>query len=201
MMPSPTGQEECPTSSEAPPEILPAAWVGPGAPPLEIDIGCHKGLFLAEMARLHPERNFLGIERQRERVERTRRKIHALGLANADVVQAEGFEALAGVGPACVDYIHVLFPDPWPKRRHHSRRLVQKAFLDRCAAILKPGGMLRLVTDDEPYAKSMREVSLDAAELKPEAEEDRPYPLTEFQKKFIADGRPFYTLLLRRAAS
>lgn len=197
----PTAPAEAPPSSEAPPDLLPAGWTGPGAPALEFDVGCHKGLFLVEMARLHPERNFFGIERQAERVEKTQKKIRALGLSNAAVVCAEGLEALKSAVPACVDNIHVLFPDPWPKRRHSSRRLVQSVFLDRCLEILKPGGLLRLVTDDENYAMAMRKAAREYAEFTPAPGEDREYPLTEFQKKFLAAGRPFHTLLLRRAAS
>jgi tRNA (guanine-N7-)-methyltransferase len=196
----PTAPEDCLPSSEAPPELLPSGWTGPGAPPLEFDVGCHKGLFLVEMARLHPGRNFLGIERQGERVEKTQKKIRLLGLSNAAVVRADGLEALKSIPPDSVDCIHVLFPDPWPKRRHSSRRLVQAGFLDRCLAILKPGGLLRLVTDDQNYADAMRDVAAGCAAFSPEAEEGRDYPLTEFQKKFLAEGRPFYTLLLRRNA-
>jgi tRNA (guanine-N7-)-methyltransferase len=197
----PTAPAECPPSSETQPEVLPAGWAGPDAAPLEIDVGCHKGLFLVEMASRYPERNFLGIERQAERVAKTKKKIASVGLTNATAVCAEGLESLKNVPPACVDHVHVLFPDPWPKRRHHSRRLVQAAFLDRCHLILKPAGMLRLVTDDESYASAMRTVAGEDPRFVEQAGEDREYPLTEFQKKFLEDGRPFYTLLLRRAGS
>jgi tRNA (guanine-N7-)-methyltransferase len=175
--------------------------VGLDAPPLEIDVGCHKGLFLVEMASRHPGRNFLGIERQVERVARAKKKIASLALANASVICAEGLESLKNVPPACVDHIHVLFPDPWPKRRHYSRRLVQAAFLDCCHTILKPGGLLRLVTDDESYASAMQAVAAGDTRFAPLGGDDREYPLTEFQKKFLADGRPFYTLVLRRGVS
>jgi tRNA (guanine-N7-)-methyltransferase len=150
------------------------------------------------MARRYPGRNFLGIERQAERVAKTGKKIAALQLTNAAVVCAEGLEALRGLPEACADHIHVLFPDPWPKRRHHSRRLVQKGFLDRCHEILNPGGLLRLVTDDESYAQAMRGVAAEDARFSRLSQDDREYPLTEFQKKFLADGRPFFSLLLRR---
>lgn len=189
------------TSSETPLDVLPSSWAGPGALPLEIDVGCHKGLFLVEMASRYPERNFLGIERQVERVAKTQKKIDALGLANASVICAEGLESLKNVPLGCVDHIHVLFPDPWPKRRHYARRLVQSAFLDRCHDILKSGGLLRLVTDDENYAAAMKAVAAEDPRFAPQAQEDREYPLTEFQKKFLEDGRPFFTLLLRRASS
>jgi tRNA (guanine-N7-)-methyltransferase len=201
MTPLPTLPEDCPSSSQPPPEVLPAGWAGPGARPLEIDVGCHKGRFLVEMARLYPERNFLGIERQRERVEKTRKKIETLGLTNAGVVCAEGLETLKGLPGSCADHIHVLFPDPWPKRRHHNRRLVQAAFLDAAHRILKPGGLLRLVTDDGDYARAMKAVVGGDTRFAPEEADDREYPLTEFQKKFLAEGRVFHALRLRRLLS
>lgn len=201
MTPLPTAPVDSPSSSKPLPEVLPAGWVGSNAAPLEIDVGCHKGLFLVEMASRHPGRNFLGIERQVERVAKTQKKIASVGLSNVAVICAEGLESLKNVPAACVDHIHVLFPDPWPKRRHYSRRLVQAAFLDCCHVILKPAGLLRLVTDDENYASAMKTVAAADPRFVSEAQEDRDYPLTEFQKKFLADGRPVYTLLLRRAES
>ncbi len=173
---------------------LPEGWLG--AALLEIDIGCHKGTFLAAMAQLYPERNFLGIELQSSRVERTRKKIERMGLANARVVQGEGLAAMRSLPPGCADFIHVLFPDPWPKRRHHIRRLVQAEFLVACARALKPGGILRLVTDDENYAISMREVAAGAKDFRQIKSDGREYPPTEFQKKFV--GLPIYHLPLAK---
>lgn len=181
-------------------ESFPAEWLDPSAPPLEIDVGCHRGLFLVDMAALFPAHNFLGVERQRERVARTRKKIERLGLGNAAAVQGEGLETLKSLPPGRVDHIHVLFPDPWPKRRHHSRRLVQKEFLDLCATLLKTGGWLRLVTDDEPYAVAMRAAAEGAAQFVREDSDGREYPLTEFQKKFLAINKPEHHLLLRKVS-
>lgn len=186
-----------PFPPDSPPDLLPPGWHGGAAPPLEIDVGCHKGLFLVEMARLHPGHNFLGVELQSERVERTRKKIRTLALPNAAVVRAEGQEVVRALPAFCADGIHVLFPDPWPKRRHHVRRLVQAGFLRDCARVLKPGGLLRLVTDDAAYAANMEEVAA-GCPLLPRGVDERTYPLTEFQKKFLTDARPVYTLVLRR---
>ncbi len=182
-----------------PPDILPAGWADPAAPPLEADIGCHKGRFLVEMAGRHPERNFLGIERQSERVARTLRKIQSLHLANVAVVRADGLEAIQALPNACLVRCHVLFPDPWPKRRHESRRLVRREFLAGCARALKPGGILRLVTDDAPYARSMRDAASAFTGLLDPAEDGTDYPPTEFQLKFLPEGRAVYRLVLRRA--
>jgi len=183
-------------SVQAPVDFLPPAWHGPDALPLEIDIGCHKGTFLVAMAQLHPERNFIGIEMQFKRVEGTRKKIERLALPNATVVRGEGLASLRNLPARCADYIHVLFPDPWPKRRHHVRRLVQPEFLAECARILPPGGHLRLVTDDKNYATAMQETAAEAPDFVKVPIDERDYPPTEFQKKFV--GLPIYSLLLKR---
>lgn len=184
-----------------PPELPPASWLEPGAAPLEVDIGCHKGLFLADMAALYPDHNFLGVERQRERVARTRKKIAALQLTNADVIQAEGLESVKGLPDASVTCIHVLFPDPWPKRRHHIRRLIRTEFLEAAWRVLRTPGLLRLVTDDASYALAIRDTAERFPAFRPVPADGREYPLTEFQKKFLEDGRPVHALFLEKQPS
>lgn len=175
-------------------DVVPAGWLASGAPPLEIDIGCHKGTFLVAMAAAWPERNFFGIDRQSSRVERCLSKAARLGLANVAAAFGEGLETVARQLPArCVDVIHVLFPDPWPKRRHHARRLVNQAFLTEAARVLKTGGFLRLMTDDAAYFGAMRE----AAGAWVTVEDPRDYPATEFEKKFRAVGMAIYALTVR----
>jgi len=197
---SPNSSENTtPSAAEAPPDLMPPGWASPGAAPLEFDVGCHKGRFLADMAEQYPEHNFIGIEQQNERVEKAQKKIDRRALKNARVFEGEGWETLRTFPAACADYIHVLFPDPWPKRKHHQRRLVQTDFLKTCAHLLKPGGVLRLVTDDQSYATFMRNHASNVTHLFVPTEETRAYPITEFQFKFITDGRPFYELLLRLA--
>ena len=184
--------------AEALPDLLPCGWRGPGSRPLEIDVGCHKGRFLVEMARRHPVSNFLGVERQRERVESARKKIFQLGLENAVVVHCDGRAAVDRLPDACADYVHVLFPDPWPKRRHNMRRLVRTEFLREVLRILKCCGVLRLVTDDLNYAREIEFYAARLADFQREVCDGREYPLTEFQIKFLADSRPVYDLLLKR---
>lgn len=186
-----------PVPDATPPDALPDGWVGPGTPPLEIDVGCHKGLFLAAMAALYPERNFLGIERQSERVERALRKIRAGALTNATVVRGDGVDALRRLPDACADAVHVLFPDPWPKRRHAARRLVQREFVSVCARVLRTGGLLRLATDDAPYADEMQTAATENPWFE-RTEDVRDYPLTEFQKKFLSAGRPVFAATFAR---
>lgn len=194
----PTEPPTSTSSAKAPPDLLPAAWVIPGAPPLEIDVGCHKGLFLVEMAARYPAHNFFGIECQSDRVARTRKKIQSASFTNAGVTCGDGLEVMRQLPANSADWIHVLFPDPWPKRRHHSRRLVQRRFLEACDLVLKSCGTLRLVTDDAAYAVAMRETVAEFGRFTP-ATDGREYPLTEFQKKFRADGREVYAMTFGKA--
>lgn len=175
-------------------------WTGPDAAPLEIDIGCHKGTFLVAMAERFPERNFLGVERQTSRVDRCMAKIRRLGLANADVVCREALPAVRdALPPGVADVIHVLFPDPWPKRRHHVRRLVQEDFLQSCRRLLKPGGLLRIVTDDPAYADAIRQSTGETQGFEVSPITDlSDYPETEFQKKFQLVQKPFGGVALRK---
>jgi tRNA (guanine-N7-)-methyltransferase len=150
------------------------------------------------MARRYPLANFLGVERQRKRVDKARKKISRLRLANAVVIHGDGLETLAQLPELCADHVHILFPDPWPKRRHKQRRMVRTEFLRETARILKPQGMLRLLTDDQDYARAIEIEAADLAEFQPAVDEGRAYPPTEFQIKFLADSRSFYGLLLKR---
>jgi tRNA (guanine-N7-)-methyltransferase len=136
---------------------LPAGWFGGAAAPLEIDFGCHRGAFLLGMAALHPGVNFLGIEKQADRVEKCNARAARLGLGNARAVQGLGVESLESLPPSSVAVFHLYFPDPWPKRRHASRRVFQNHFLTAIARILRTDGILRLMTDDEAYFQEMRD--------------------------------------------
>ena len=141
-----------------PAPALPEGWIGETAPPLEIDFGCHRGAFLIGMAALHPGVNFLGIEKQPDRVEKCNARARRLGLANAFAIQGLGAESLKPLPTRCVSVFHLYFPDPWPKRRHASRRVFQTEFLAEIRRVLRADGVLRLMTDDGPYFSEMLEL-------------------------------------------
>ncbi len=155
MAPFPTAERTLISCAEAQPDLLPAAWREDDSRCLEVDVGCHKGRFLIEMARKFPLSNFLGVERQQKRAQKAQEKISRLGLENAAVVHGDGLEALRRLPGACAEYVHVLFPDPWPKRRHQARRMVQTQFLREISRVLKGSGILRLVTDDPNYLQAI----------------------------------------------
>lgn len=168
--------------------------------PVEIDIGCGDGAFLVEMARLHTDRDFLGTERLLGRVRRVCRRAGKLGLRNIRVLQLESlYTTRYLLPPGSVSVIHVLFPDPWPKRRHNVRRLVQREFLDAACTALIPGGILNLVTDDADYAAHMRDVADSHPGFRPApAPPDLEYPETDFERRFREQGLSIHRFRLER---
>jgi tRNA (guanine-N7-)-methyltransferase len=168
--------------------------------PLELDIGCGEGAFIEAIARQHPERNYLGIERLLARVRKVCRNIARHGLSNARVLRMESFYAVKNVLPLeSVAVAHVSFPDPWPKRYHHRRRLVQATFLRELHAVLAPGGELRVKTDDQPYFLWMENAFAAVSGYERlDWPDDPEYPLTDFEQRFIAQGMPIYRARLRK---
>lgn len=168
--------------------------------PLEVDIGCGNGAFLVAMAERFPERNFLGIEKLSGRVQKVCRKGARSRLANLRVIQAEISDTMQRLlPPGCATTLHVSFPDPWPKRRHHSRRIITAEFLAAAHKILIANGELRLVTDDFPYFQWMR-AAVDECRDFTEAPwpEVADYPTTQFERRFIAEGVPIHRMFLRK---
>ena len=134
--------------------VDPAALFGRSAA-VHLEIGFGNGATLAAMAAAHPENNYLGIEVHRPGVGTLLRRIEMDGLANIRVACADAVETLHRIPDAALDAVYIFFPDPWPKKRHHKRRLVQPAFLALVQRKLKPGGVLALATDWEEYAQHM----------------------------------------------
>jgi tRNA (guanine-N7-)-methyltransferase len=168
--------------------------------PLEIDLGCGDGSFLVEMAKLHPDRNFIGVERLLGRVRVSSRKAARVGVKNVRLLRVESHYLVQYLlPPSSVDVIHVMCPDPWPKRRHQHNRLIQTAFLDVVHSALRLGGELRLTTDDQPYYQTMRQVFCPHPGFIEEPWDPGPdYPQTDFERAFRAKGLPIYRALLRK---
>ncbi len=162
--------------------------------PLDLDIGSGEGAFLEAMAARHPERNYLGMERLLGRVRKVCRSIAEHDFANARVMRIESYYAIKNLLPlASVSIAHVSFPDPWPKRYHHPRRLIQASFLRELHAVLAPGGELRVKTDDEPYFRWMENAfAAVTGYARSEWIEEPDYPLTNFEKRFLSQGLPIY---------
>jgi len=170
-----------------------------GYSPLEVDLGCGEGRFLTEIAAEYPDRCFLGVERLLGRVKKSARRARQAGLENVRLLRLEGAYAVEYLLPHhSVDRLHLLFPDPWPKKKHHGRRMLRREFLPILARLLKPGGELLFKTDHEEYFAWAREEVADSgwAELSWE-DGDFPYPTTDFEALWTGQGKPIYRLRLR----
>ncbi|HNR23203.1 MAG TPA: tRNA (guanosine(46)-N7)-methyltransferase TrmB [Steroidobacteraceae bacterium] len=131
--------------------------------PRTLEIGFGNGDHLASLAARHPERDYLGIEVHRPGVGRLLLSCEAQGSRNVRAICRDAIEVLEQcLAPASIDEVLLLFPDPWHKKRHHKRRIVQPPFVAAVARVLACGGVFRLATDWEPYAMQMLEV-LDAS--------------------------------------
>jgi tRNA (guanine-N7-)-methyltransferase len=127
--------------------------------PRVLEIGFGDGATLVELARMRPDTDFLGIEVHPPGIGHCLLAIEAGGIANIRLITHDAVEVLEKqLTPDSLDEVLLYFPDPWPKKRHHKRRIVQPAFAALVASRVKPGGVLRIATDWEPYAEWMLEV-------------------------------------------
>ncbi len=169
--------------------------------PLEVDLGCGDGSFLLEMARQHPERDFLGVERLLGRVRKVCKKIAKRGLGNARVLRLDSRYVVEWLLPeASVSRLHLLCPDPWPKFKHHRRRIMQAEFFESVRGTLLPGGEFLFMTDHEEYfhwavGKMAAYGKFETLEW---AEDAFFYPKTDFQLQWEAQGKSMFRLRCRK---
>jgi tRNA (guanine-N7-)-methyltransferase len=159
--------------------------------PLELDVGCGDGTFLMEMAAHFPDRDFLGIERLGGRVNAIRRKIARRSLTNVRVLCLESSYTLGWLLPDnCASRLHLLFPDPWPKKKHARRRFIQEENLAALHRVLAPGGELLFKTDHASYFTEACE-AMDASPFfrrAPWPSVEEFYPLTDFEQLWLSQG-------------
>lgn len=159
------------------------------AAPKILEIGFGMGETTASIAAAHPEIDYLGIEVHTPGVGSLLKLIDAHGLSNLRLIQHDAVEVLREmIAPASLDGAHIFFPDPWPKKRHHKRRLVQTDFIALLASRLKPGGYLHLATDWEEYAEQMLAVLAAEPQLENTADGYAPRPDYRPQTKFETRG-------------
>jgi tRNA (guanine-N7-)-methyltransferase len=169
--------------------------------PLEIDLGCGDGRFLLEMAARYPDRDFLGVERLLGRVRKVCKNIGKRGLENARVLRLESrYTAEWLLPPACVSRLHLLCPDPWPKLRHHRRRLIQEEFLQSIWDLLEPGGEFLFKTDHPEYFDWANEkvAAFGKFERLDWPEDAFFYPKTDFQLLWESQGKSLQRLRLKK---
>jgi tRNA (guanine-N7-)-methyltransferase len=167
--------------------------------PIEIDLGSGSGKFLVEAGLRYPERNFLGIERLLGRVRKTRRKACQLTLTNVRVLRVEiDYAVKYLLPPGSISRFHLSFPDPWPKRRHHSRRLVDEEFFGALAAALDSTGELWVKTDHDEYFRWIEKIAAAVSSTFDAVPWEYEYPDTDFDETFAAENTPIYRLRLRK---
>lgn len=177
---------------------------------LVVDVGFGRGEFLTELARRAPEAPHVGIERAFKRVLKQARRLARSELRNVRLLHCRAEEAIELLAPGSVATFWVNFPDPWPKKRHGRRRLLQPAFVHALALRLRAGGRLEVATDDAPYAEEL-EAALVAEPLLesvlPSDAEGRRFVRempdripTAYELEWRAEGRPLHFFTFRRIA-
>jgi len=169
--------------------------------PVEIDLGCGDGSFLAALAGENPDRNFLGIERLAGRVRSACGRIGRSGLKNARVLQFEISYALERLLPEnSVASFHLMFPDPWPKRRHAPRRLVTENFLASLHRALVANGTLRIATDETDYFRQITRLVAQSPLFAVSSDAVPSAASSKFEKQFTLAGVKIHRLALRKVS-
>lgn len=181
------------------------------AGPVHIEIGTGKGTFLLNQAGTQPGDNFLGIEWARKYYRYAVDRIGRWGLTNVRIIRTDAATFLADFVPDnSVECFHIYFPDPWPKKRHHKRRFICPANLEHLLRCLKTGGQLKIATDHAEYFEQIKQVltvgaapcacpRLKQIDFLPTAgAEASEWVGTNFERKYLKDQRPIYTLAVKK---
>ncbi|MFW6341109.1 MAG: tRNA (guanosine(46)-N7)-methyltransferase TrmB [Wenzhouxiangella sp.] len=171
--------------------------------PLVMEIGFGNGEALAFMAAHEPDKNFVGVEVHEPGVGALVQRLDEQSLGNVRIAMRDAVDVLAGqVPPSSLAGVRIYFPDPWPKKRHHKRRLVQGEFIDHIARSLAPGGLLHLATDWAPYAAWIVETIAGCESLEnlgsPWVARPEWRPRTRFERRGLGRGHDIFDLLYRR---
>lgn len=176
--------------------------------PVYLEIGFGNGESLATMAQRHPERNYIGVEVHRPGVGHLLLKLDEYDCRNVRVIRHDAIEVIANMLPdASLDGVYLFFPDPWHKKRHHKRRILQPTLLAQLARVIRPGGLFHAATDWQDYAEHMMQTLSEEAlgfentvsrgEFVPRPDER---PLTRFEQRGQRLGHGVWDLIFRRRA-
>ncbi len=163
----------------------------PPTQPVEMDLGCGKGGFLTQLASLYPERLILGADVMLARLRKAEEKCRRAQVHNVRLLRNGAWPLVACFLPdRCLDRVHVLCPDPWPKRKHRANRLLTSEFLGHLSTKIKSGGVLHLATDNTDYFSFMQRAiePLDQYRLDQDGIADVSDIKTDFERGFEADG-------------
>ncbi len=168
-----------------------------------LEIGFGMGETTAAIAARHPENDYLGIEVHTPGVGSLLKAIAEQGLMNVRIVQQDAAEVLRDmIAPDLLDAVHIFFPDPWPKKRHHKRRLIQPEFVALLASRMKPGSYLHIATDWQAYAEQILEVLKREPQFENTAQDYTPRPdyrpQTKFEHRGLKLGHGVWDVIFRR---
>jgi tRNA (guanine-N7-)-methyltransferase len=169
---------------------LPLANLFPSTQPLQVELGSGDGSFLVQYAKLHPQWNFIGVERLLGRIRKIEKKSKRLNLTNVRLYRIEASYFLNYLLPnRSTEALHIYFPDPWPKRKHRKNRLINEAFPELARRVLVPKGIVYLRTDDLDYFQQMTRVFDAAAPFeKIPTPSDLSSVITDFEREFHRRG-------------
>ena len=186
-------------------DLDPGGLFGAQARPIWLEIGFGGGEHLADQAERHPEIGLIGCEVFENGTAKLLARIKRRRIENIRIFTDDGRVLIAALPPASIDRVFILFPDPWPKRRHEERRIVSRTTLDALARVMTDGAELRLATDDPDLLSWMLERATDHPAFEWLARRPRDWcerlpdwPLTRYEEKARAAGRPAIFLRFRR---
>ena len=176
------------------------------AAPVHVEIGSGKGTFLVNQAQEQPQINFLGVEWAGRFYRFAVDRIGRWALANVRIIRTDAAVMIAeNIADETVDVYHVYFPDPWPKKRHHKRRFLCAANLDQFLRTLTPAGQVRIATDHAQYFEAVEALFDEYADRFERIDFERTagaetgeWAGTNFERKYIKEGRPIYCLAARK---
>ena len=174
--------------------------------PVEIEIGCGRGMFIIKRALENPQINFLGIEKSARFFRMLAERVKKSGAHNIRLLRTEAAYLMKKFVPAnSVKAVHVYFPDPWPKKRHRKRRLVNGSFFESVARILLPDGLFFFATDFQDYFDEIITIAPSCHGLKRESDEELSPPVvnpdaaaTTYERKYLIQGKVIYRAVYKK---
>ena len=174
--------------------------------PVEIEIGCGRGMFIIKRALENPQINFLGIEKSARFFRMLAERVKKSGAHNIRLLRTEAAYLMKKFVPAnSVKAVHVYFPDPWPKKRHRKRRLLNGSFFESVARILPPDGLFFFATDFQDYfdeivamAPSCRRLTRESNEKLSSQDVDPDTAATTYERKYLMQGRVIYRAVYKK---